>query len=164
MPSFPEELAARVQAMVFDVDGVLTGGGLVYGADGELKVFDVQDGHGFHLARAAGLKVALLSGRSGAALRRRAEDLRVDALVEGAVRKGEALRELMAKLRVKPTEVCYVGDDLVDLPALREAGFPVAVANAVPDVQERVAWVTGRRGGEGAAREIIELVLKAKGL
>lgn len=164
MPSFPEEQAARVLAIVFDVDGVLTGGGLVYGPEGELKVFDVQDGHGFHLARAGGLKLALLSGRAGPALRRRAEDLRVDALVEGVAQKGAALRELMAKLRVKPAEVCYVGDDLVDLPAMREAGFPVAVANAVDEVKDGAAWVTSRRGGEGAAREVIEQILKAKGL
>lgn len=160
----PEQKATLVQAIVFDVDGVLTRGDLLYGADGELKVFDVQDGHGFHLAREAGLKIALLSGRAGEALRKRAEDLHVDFLYEGVVQKGEALRELMAKLRVKASEVCYVGDDLVDLPALREAGFPVAVANAVAEVKERVAWVTVKRGGEGAVREVIEFVLKAKGL
>lgn len=164
MHSSNETLAARVQAIVFDVDGVLTHGDLLYGPDSEFKVFDVQDGHGFHLARQAGLKLALLSGRTGEALRRRAEDLHVEALLEGAVRKGEGIRELMAKLRVKPAEVCYVGDDLIDLPALREVGFPVAVANAVPEVRERVAWVTARRGGEGAAREVIEFILKAKGL
>ena len=164
MSSSPEVLAARVQAIVFDVDGVLTRGDLIYGPDGELKIFDVQDGHGFHLAREAGLKLALLSGRSGEALRKRAEDLKVDLLCEGVVRKGEGLRDLMAKLRVKASETCYVGDDLVDLPALREAGFPVAVANAVPEVKERVAWVTERRGGDGAVREVIEFVLKARGL
>lgn len=158
-----EARATRVEAIVFDVDGVLTRGDLLYGADGEQKVFDVQDGHGFVLARQAGLKLALLSGRSGAALRRRAEDLKVDALREGVVRKGSALRELCGILRVKPDEVCYVGDDLIDLPALREAGFPVAVANAVQEVRERAAWVTTRYGGEGAAREVIEFILKAKG-
>ena len=164
MESSPEQLAARVQAIVFDVDGVMTRGDLIYGPEGELKIFDVQDGHGFHLAREAGLKLALLSGRSGAALRRRADDLNVDALLDGVVQKGEALRDLMGRLRVKASEVCYVGDDLVDLPAMREAGFPVAVANAVAEVKERAAWVTERRGGDGAVREVIEFVLKARGL
>jgi len=159
-----EGRAARVRAIVFDVDGVLTRGELIYGAESEaLKVFNVQDGQGFALARRAGLKLALLSGRSGAALRRRAEDLKVDALREGVERKGAMLRELCGILRVKPEEVCYVGDDLIDLPALREAGFPVAVANAVPEVRERAAWVTTRSGGDGAAREVIEFVLKARG-
>lgn len=163
MDSSIEARAARVEAIVFDVDGVLTRGDLPYGADGEMKVFNVHDGHGFVLARQAGLKIALLSGRAGPALRRRAEDLKVDALREGASRKGEALRELCGVLRVKLDEVCYVGDDLIDLPPLREAGFPVAVASAVREARERAAWVTTRSGGDGAAREVIEFILKAKG-
>lgn len=158
-----EARAARVEAIVFDVDGVLTRGDLVYGADGEWKIFDVQDGHGFVLARQAGLKIGLISGRSGEALRRRAQDLKVDALREGVTRKGAAFLELCRQWRVQPHAVCFVGDDLIDLPALREAGFPVAVPNAVREVLDRVAWVTPRRGGEGAARDTIEFILKAKG-
>lgn len=158
-----EARASRVEAIVFDVDGVLTRGDLLYGADGDWKVFDVQDGQGFVLARNAGLKTALLSGRSGDALRRRAADLKVDALREGVAAKGAAFHEVCAALRVREDETCYVGDDLIDLPALREAGFPVAVANAVQEVRERVAWITTRRGGEGAAREVVEFILKAKG-
>ena len=159
----PEARAARVEAIIFDVDGVLTGGELVYGGGEELKIFNVHDGHGFVLARQAGLKLALLSGRAGEALRKRAADLKIDHLREGVVNKGAAFLELCGILRVKPEEVCYVGDDLIDLPALREAGFPVAVANAVPEVRERVAWVTTRPGGSGAAREVIEYILKARG-
>lgn len=159
-----EARASRVEAIIFDVDGVLTRGDLIYGADGEWKVFDVQDGQGFVLARRAGLKLALLSGRSSEVVRRRAEELKVDAFREGVTAKGVAFRELCAALQVHEDETCYVGDDLIDLPALREAGFPVAVANAVHEVLERVAWVTTRRGGEGAAREVVEFILKAKGL
>lgn len=161
----PERLAARTVAVVFDVDGVLTRGDLFYGPEGDwLKAFDVRDGFGFVLAREAGLKTAILSGREGPALRRRAADLKVDALKEGATNKGEALIELCAVLRVKPLEVCYVGDDLIDLPAMRRAGFPVAVADACEEVRARAAWVTRRPGGAGAAREVIEFVLKAKGV
>lgn len=163
MDSSLEARAARVEAIVFDVDGVLTRGDLPYTADGEIKVFDVHDGHGIVMARNAGLKIALLSGRASAALRKRAADLKVDAFREGVLRKGEGLRELCGILRVKPEEVCYVGDDLIDLPPLREAGFPVAVANAVREVRDRAAWVTTRSGGDGAAREVIELILRAKG-
>lgn len=159
-----EARAARTEAIVFDVDGVLTRGDLVYGADGDqFKIFDVRDGLGFVFARQAGLKVALITGRTGTALRRRAEDLKVDAVREGVTRKGEALIELCEALRVKPEEVCYVGDDLIDLPAMREAGFPVAVADAVAEVRARSAWVTSKPGGAGAAREVIEYILKAKG-
>lgn len=160
-----EQLAARVEVLVFDVDGVLTRGEIIYaGADGEHKVFDVQDGMGFALARQAGLRTGLITGRACAAVQRRARELQVDVLLEGQVNKGAALRELMAKLRVKPSQVCYVGDDLADLPALAQAGFPVAVANAVPEVRAVALAMTTRRGGEGAAREIIEFVLKAKGM
>ncbi len=159
-----EARAARTEAIVFDVDGVLTRGDLVYGPDGDrLKAFDVRDGLGFVFARQAGLRLALLSGRTGEALRRRAADLKVDALREGVAQKGAALIELCAVLRVKPEEVCYVGDDLIDLPAMREAGFPVAVADAVAEVRARAAWVSTRPGGAGAARETIEYILKAKG-
>jgi 3-deoxy-D-manno-octulosonate 8-phosphate phosphatase (KDO 8-P phosphatase) len=160
-----EQRAAAVEVLVFDVDGVLTRGEIIYaGADAELKVFNVQDGHGFTLARKAGLRLALITGRTSVAVQRRASELQVDLLLEGQTDKGSALRELMAKLRVKPGQVCYVGDDLVDLPAMALAGFSVAVANAVEEVKAAAHVETERRGGEGAAREVIEYVLKAKGL
>jgi 3-deoxy-D-manno-octulosonate 8-phosphate phosphatase (KDO 8-P phosphatase) len=165
MKQSTEQLAAHIDLIVFDVDGVLTRGEISYaGAESETKVFDVQDGLGFVLARRAGLMTALITGRSSEAVRRRARELQVDALLEGQSRKGAALAELMAKLRVKPSRVCYVGDDLPDLPALGLVGLPVAVANAVPEVREAARAQTERRGGEGAAREIIEYILKAKGL
>ena len=156
--------ATLVEAIVFDVDGVMTRGDIIYGSEGEWKTFNAQDGMGFDVARAAGLKLAMFSGRASAAVRRRARELHVHALAEGVKDKGAAIGELLGKLGVKPEQVCYVGDDLVDLPAMAVAGFPVAVANAVEEVRKAAAWVTGKRGGEGAAREVIEFVLKAKGL
>ena len=160
-----DQLAARVELIVFDVDGVLTRGEIIYaGVDDEVKVYDVQDGQGFALARRAGLRLGLITGRASEAVQRRATELKVDVLMAGQAKKGKALRELMAKLRVKPDQVCYVGDDLVDLPAMAVAGFPVAVANAVDEVKAAARGETERRGGEGAAREIIEYILKAKGL
>lgn len=164
MPLSAEQRAARVKALVFDVDGVLTRGEIIYGDQGEWKVFHSQDGLGFDLAWRAELKTAFVSGRSSEAVRRRAKDLRVTEVVEGAGEKGAVLLGLLAKLGVKAEEVAYVGDDLVDLPAMAVAGFPVAVANASEDVKQAAAWVTTRRGGEGAAREAIEFVLKARGL
>ena len=156
--------AALVEAIVFDVDGVLTRGDIIYGSEGEWKTFNVQDGMGFDVARQAGLKLAMFSGRASTAVRRRAKELHVNALAENVKDKGAAIGEVLEKLGVKPEQVCYVGDDLIDLPAMAVAGFPVAVANAVEEVRKAAAWVTTKRGGDGAAREVIEFVLKAKGL
>ena len=158
-----ERRAALVEAIVFDVDGVLTRGDIIYGTEGEWKTFNAQDGMGFDLARQAGLKLAVFSGRSSTAVRRRARELHVNAVAEGVKDKGSAIGELLEKLGVKAEQVCYVGDDLVDLPAMAVAGFPVAVANGVEEVRKAAAWVTTKRGGDGAAREVIEFVLKAKG-
>lgn len=156
--------AARIELLVFDVDGVLTGGEIVLGPKGEWKMFHVQDGHGFALAREAGLKTALLTGRRSQAVRRRAEELRVHELYEGATDKAAALRELAHRVGVGLERVCYIGDDLVDLPPMRLVGLAVAVKNAVPEVKQASDWVTRHEGGKGAAREVIEGILKAKGL
>lgn len=164
MPLSTEQRAAKIEAIIFDVDGVLTRGEIIHGPDGEWKIFSVQDGHGFDLARHGGLKTAFLTGRSSEAVRRRAQELQVTALEDGVGDKAEAVRALMEKMNVKPEQTCYVGDDLVDLPAMRLVGLPVAVANAVDEVKQAAAWVTRSRGGEGAGREVIEVVLKAKGL
>jgi len=158
-----EQRAARVRAIILDVDGVLTDGGLIYHADGESKVFNVRDGHGIVLARLAGLRTAFLTGRSSEVVRRRAAELKIDALREGVYRKGEALDELLRALDVKAEHVCYAGDDLVDLAVLRRVGFPVAVADAEPEVREAAAWTSTLPGGHGAVREIITFILKCQG-
>lgn len=159
-----EQRAARVAAIVFDVDGVLTRGDIVYGPEGEWKSFNVQDGLGFELARRFGIRTAILSGRESNALAHRAMDLHVTVLRQGVKDKTSALRALVKELGVGEEEVCYVGDDLPDLGPMKQVGFPVAVQNAVEDVKKAAVVVTQRAGGEGAAREVIEFVLKAKGL
>ncbi len=163
MPSSIEERAAGIEAIVMDVDGVMTGGDVIYGPGGEWKVFNIHDGQGFELARLAGLKTAIVTARSSEALARRAKELQVGALKQGARDKGAAMDELARELGVRLDQVCYVGDDLVDLPAMGKAGLPVAVANAVDEVKQAAAWTTTRRGGGGAVREVIERVIKAKG-
>lgn len=163
MNSSAEQRAAKVRAIILDVDGVLTDGGLWYGPDGEAKVFNVRDGHGIVLARLAGMKTAFLTGRRSESMRRRAAELKIDQVRDGVVRKGEALAELLAALGVTAEETCYAGDDLVDLPVLRKVGFPATVADAVPEVRAAVALVTAARGGHGAVRELVEFILKAKG-
>ena len=158
----PEQRAALCKGIIFDVDGVMTDGMVFVGAQDEFKAFNIQDGHGIVLARKMGLKVAFLTGRASTSTRTRARELGVDEVFESKAGKGPALRELLAKLHLKANEVCYVGDDLVDLPAMRQVVFPVAVANAVPEVKFHAAWVTSKAGGHGAAREVIEAILKAQ--
>jgi 3-deoxy-D-manno-octulosonate 8-phosphate phosphatase (KDO 8-P phosphatase) len=155
---------ADIRALVCDVDGVLTRGDLIYGPDGgEWKVFNVQDGHGLVLARAAGLRVAWLTARRSPIVRRRARELKIDLLLEGRRDKAAGLARIAQKLGVPASAICYVGDDLLDLGALRAAGLPVAVANAVTEVKAAAAWTTRRRGGEGAVREVVERLLRAAG-
>jgi 3-deoxy-D-manno-octulosonate 8-phosphate phosphatase (KDO 8-P phosphatase) len=163
MKSFVKQRAAKITLVVFDVDGVLTRGEIIYGPDGEWKVFHAQDGHGFALARTCGLNTALLTGRASPAVRRRAQELRVKAMTEGVADKAAGLRELADKLDTPLQHICYVGDDLVDLAPMAMAGLSVAVRNAVAEVRAAADWVTSREGGKGAAREVIECILKAKG-
>ena len=159
-----EQRAANVKAIILDVDGVLTDGGLIYGPEGESKVFNVRDGHALVMARMAGLRTAFLTGRRSDVVKRRAAELKIDALRDGVSRKKEAMRELLKELDVKSSQVCYAGDDLVDLPVLNEIGFPATVADAVDEVKNAAVLITKAPGGRGAVRELVEFILKAKGL
>ena len=155
--------SAKVKLVIFDVDGVLTDGRITIGHDGrEIKTFHVHDGAGIKYLLRAGLRVALLSGRSSAATEHRARELGIEEVRQGAKQKLPAFEELLRKHRLKREEVCYVGDDLPDLPVMREAGFAVAVAGAREEVLEAADYVTGLPGGEGAARELAELILRAQ--
>jgi 3-deoxy-D-manno-octulosonate 8-phosphate phosphatase (KDO 8-P phosphatase) len=143
---------------------VLTDGRLLYGPDGEQwKTFDVRDGLGLKLAQRAGLKVGLLSGRKNAALERRAFELEVDALVLDRSDKAAAFAEILDQHRTRASRVAYVGDDLIDLPVLLCCGLSFAPADAVQEVRNVVDRVLQQPGGHGAAREMIEIVLKARG-
>ncbi|MCX6354403.1 MAG: HAD hydrolase family protein [Candidatus Aureabacteria bacterium] len=156
--------AKRIKAIVSDVDGVLTDGSILYGSgDVELKRFHTHDGLAVTLARAAGLKVFLISGRSSAALLKRADEIGVDHLWQGATEKGRIFDILVEQQHLSPAEICCIGDDLPDLPLLSRAGLSVSVPNAAPDVKKAVDLVTGRNGGEGVLREVVELILKARG-
>jgi 3-deoxy-D-manno-octulosonate 8-phosphate phosphatase (KDO 8-P phosphatase) len=162
-----EELARRsrdLDWLLFDVDGVLTDGLLVYGPDGEgWKVFDVRDGLGLKLAQEAGLKTGILTGRGNAALEARAREIGFDALIQGRHDKDAAFNEFLAQHGAVPERVAYMGDDLLDLPVLRRCGLAFAPADAVADVRERVHRVVSKPGGRGAVREMCELILRARG-
>ena len=161
-------VARRIKLVGFDVDGTMTDGGLYIGTAAgqgvELKRFDIQDGLGVHLLRAAGLLVAVVTGRGGDAARLRAEELKVDEFVADAgARKLPAFEQVLERRQVRWEEACFIGDDLPDLPLLRRVALPVAVANACPEAKDAARFVTQAGGGRGAVREFAEAFLKARG-
>jgi 3-deoxy-D-manno-octulosonate 8-phosphate phosphatase (KDO 8-P phosphatase) len=167
-PDSPGDLYRRlstVRLVVFDVDGVLTDGTLTLSSSGEeSKRFHIRDGLGIVLAQKSGLHVALMSGRVSAAVDRRAKELgiRSGLVISNARDKERALRELKQRMDLPTDMIAFVGDDLNDLPAFGEAGLAVAVADAAPEVAARAHLVTDARGGAGAAREVVERILKAQ--
>lgn len=157
--------AARIRLACFDVDGTLTDGRLIYGPEGgESKAFHVLDGQGLRLLEEHGVAVALVTARRGAALQARARDLRLERVHAGVKDKAACLRQLCEELGLGLDEVAHMGDDLPDLPALAIAGLAVGPANAHPWVAAHLHWQTGARGGEGAVRELCDLILEARGL
>jgi 3-deoxy-D-manno-octulosonate 8-phosphate phosphatase (KDO 8-P phosphatase) len=160
--------AGRVRLLGLDVDGVLTDNGVfigpVAGEPVELKRFDIQDGLGLILLRTAGLPVVWVSGRRSEATALRATELRVEEVLQvSGPRKAAAFGELLGRRGIAWDEVAFVGDDLADLPVLRRVGLPIAVANAVSDVKAVASYVTRAAGGHGAVREVVELLLRARG-
>jgi 3-deoxy-D-manno-octulosonate 8-phosphate phosphatase (KDO 8-P phosphatase) len=156
--------ARRVRILVADVDGVLTDGRMVLSERGEeLKGFHTRDGLAVALAKRAGLRTAFVTGEKTAIAKARGDKLGVDTVVLGARRKGEALEDLCAQFAVAPDAVAYVGDDLLDVPALQRAGLAIAVADAAAEVKAVAHVVTRARGGEGVLRECVELILRAQG-
>jgi 3-deoxy-D-manno-octulosonate 8-phosphate phosphatase (KDO 8-P phosphatase) len=151
-----------------DVDGVLTDGKflLVPMPDGsvvEAKAFDSADGAGLAIARKCGIRLGVISGRSTPAVTRRAHELQMEYVYLGlGSRKLHSFEEILSKDSIKPETVCYVGDDVQDLPILRRVGFPVGVANACEEVKRAAAYVTRRSGGNGALREVVEFILRSQ--
>ncbi len=157
-------LAKKIKLLICDVDGVLTDGTVYMGAEGvEFKQFNVLDGAGCYLARTGGLKVALISGRYSPATATRAEELPLEAVYNGAANKIEPYQELLKKLGLDDSEIAYVGDDIIDIPILERVGLPVAVSNAYPTVKKIARYVTKKRGGEGAMREVVDLIFTLQG-
>lgn len=153
----------KIKLVIFDVDGVLTDGTIYLQADGrELKAFNVLDGTGIKYLQRAGLEVAILSGRRSAAVRARARELGIAHVVQGSKFKMQGLDKLLKATGLSPQETCFVGDDLPDIPVMRNVGFAVAVANARPEVIKAAHWTTQTPGGKGAARELAELLLKTQ--
>lgn len=159
-----EPSAKQVQLLIFDVDGVLTDGVVAYTETGdELKHFHIRDGLGIVAALRVGLQIAVITSRTSQLVARRMGELGVQHLVQGCKDKPAAVAKLCAKLQLDAAAVAYLGDDLVDLGAMRGVGYPMAVADAAAELREMAAYVTTLPGGRGAAREAIEHVLKAQG-
>lgn len=172
-----EDRARRIKIILFDVDGVLTDGTIwvlpipVAQPDGsvgtkvvEAKGFSAHDGAGMTLARLGGMKVGVITKRISESVAMRARDLKLEFVYQGQAFKMRAVREIAGKAGVTLDEIAYVGDDVIDLPVMREVGLAVAVANAREQVKAEAHYVTPHAGGEGAGRDAIEFILAAKGL
>ena len=158
------ERARRVRLLILDIDGVMTDGRIVYSVYGdELRFFDVQDGLGITLMNRAGLRSIIITAKKSRIVKARARDLKVAKTYHGYLDKLKALAKALRKFRVTPEEVCFIGDDLIDLPVLKRVGFAVSVPNAVDAVKAQAHYITSRTGGRGAVREVCDLILKAQG-
>jgi len=158
------EKASRIRLVIFDIDGVLTDGNLYLGNNGEeLKTFNIKDGLGIKLLMQSGVEVGVITGRSSKLVAQRMESLGVKYVYQGRHEKLPAYQELLTKLELEPEQVAYVGDDLIDLPLMRRTGFAVAVQDAHSLVKQHAHWQTTLAGGQGAAREVCELLMKAQG-
>jgi 3-deoxy-D-manno-octulosonate 8-phosphate phosphatase (KDO 8-P phosphatase) len=156
---------ARIKLFLCDVDGVLTDGSIFIGGEREFKRFNIRDGLGLVLARRAGLKIGWISARPSAATELRAQELKIDFLVQQSDRLGKAgaIEKLLAQEKLSWNDVCFIGDDIVDLGPLKRAGFSVAVADGVAEAKVAAHFVTRAAGGHGAVREVAEMILRAQG-
>ncbi len=160
-----EKRILRIRMMIFDVDGVLTDGRIIYtDAGSELKEFDAQDGHGIKLLQRAGIEVSLISGRACGAVEHRARSLGITRLYQGSKVKLEAYGQLLSETGLKEHETGFMGDDLIDIPVMRRAGFSVAVPNGASHIFPFAHYITRASGGRGAAREVCEMILQVQGL
>ena len=156
--------AADIKLVIFDVDGVLTNGGLFFGDSGEeYKMFNSKDGHGMKMLQDSGVHIAIITGRSSNVVTQRMINLGVEHVFQGVADKNIAYQELKAQLGIHDNNIAYMGDDVIDLPVMTKVGLPMAVADAHPVVIENAAWTSQHKGGHGAAREACEMIMQAQG-
>ncbi len=153
-----------IKFLILDVDGVLTDGKLIYNSDGiELKAFDVKDGYGLVRLKQSGVRLGIITAKSSSIVETRAKDLGIDALYQNAGNKLTAYNDIKAKYSITDDEIAYIGDDVPDLVVLRQTGVPIAVHDAVEAVKKTAVYITKKCGGNGAVREVAEIILQAKG-
>jgi 3-deoxy-D-manno-octulosonate 8-phosphate phosphatase (KDO 8-P phosphatase) len=167
MFDFKEELkvkAQKIKVVLLDVDGVLTDGRIIYDSRGhDMKFFDVHDGMGVYLLKKAGIPTILITAKGSRAIKPRARDMQVAEVFEDVSPKSSVLERILKKYQVSAEEVCFVGDDLVDLCIMKRVGFPIAVFNASADIKKIASYITLREGGRGAVREVAEMILRSQG-
>ncbi len=168
-PSRRSETRQAIKVLLMDVDGTITNGAvtLLSQPDGsalEIKTFDAHDGQGLSLAHTAGLRTGVITGRESAAMRRRARELSIEFVYEKQPHKIAAYEEILKKTGAAESEVAYLGDDLPDLTVMRRVGFAIAVGDAALEVKRAAHYITKAIGGKGAAREVVEIILKSKGI
>ncbi len=157
------EKAKRVKLLILDIDGVMTDGRIIYSIYGdELKFFDVQDGFGITLLNRAGIKTAIITAKASRIVKLRARDLKVAKAYQGYIDKLIPFNKILKRFKIQPEEICFIGDDLIDIPVLRRVGFAVAVPNAMDEVKKCAHHITSKMGGRGAVREICDLILKSQ--
>lgn len=160
-----KELFRKVKLLILDVDGVLTRGEIIYDSQGrELKIFNVKDGLGIFLLGRVGIKTIFLSARNSAVLKKRAADMKVVEVIGGFLPKEKALEGIKKKYKVKTEQICFIGDDLIDWRLIERVGLGIAVADAALVVRKAARYVTKKKGGEGAVREVVDLIIKAQNL
>jgi len=156
--------AKKIKLLLLDVDGVLTDGRIIYDSKGhDAKFFDVHDGMGVYLLKKAGIPTMLITAKGSRAIKPRARDMHVEVVFENISPKTAVLEKILNKYKVSSDEICFVGDDLVDLCLMKRVGLAIAVFNACPEIKQAASYVTLRYGGRGAVREVAELILKAQG-
>jgi 3-deoxy-D-manno-octulosonate 8-phosphate phosphatase (KDO 8-P phosphatase) len=159
-----KEKAKKIKLLLLDVDGVLTDGRIIYDSHGrDMKLFDVHDGMGVYLLKKCGIKTILITAKGSKSIRLRARDMQVEEVIENISPKSSCLDKILKKYMLDISEVCFMGDDLVDLCLMKRVGFPVAVFNAAIEIKQAASYITLREGGRGAVRELAELILKSKG-
>lgn len=165
MPHSAHMLAKNIKLLVLDVDGVLTDGGLYYGDDGmAMKRFNVQDGFGIKLAQSVGLEVGVITGLNQKPVEARVRELGITHYYPGKHRKVPLFEEMCEKVGIDPSEAAFMGDDWIDVGAMRRAGLALSVPNGMPEVIAEADWVSARPGGHGAVRDAIGFILEAQGL
>lgn len=154
----------KIKILVLDVDGVLTDGRIIMDDRGrEIKFFDVRDGHGLKMLMRTGIEIVFLTGRKSRVVEHRARELGITEVYQGARNKVEIFEAVLERKGLQAAEAAYAGDDIVDVPVLKRAGFSVAVANAVVEAKRAAHYVTKNKGGRGAVREVCEIILKGQG-
>lgn len=155
--------AKKIKIFITDVDGVLTDGKIIYSNNGEeIKAFHVQDGLGFKLLKNIGIKTAIITSRKSNIVEKRGKELKIDYIFQNIKNKKEAVNIILQNEDIKYENILYIGDDLVDLPVLKKVGFPVTVPSAPEILKENCIYITKKEGGNGAVREVIDLILKLR--